>query len=66
MVKHWDRDKNGWVERQDVDAFVEEIISVCRKHNMSIGHEDHQGAFLIEPFNQRCINWLQAAMLEDF
>lgn len=30
-----------------IDAFVDEVIEVCKKHGFTIGHEDSQGAFVI-------------------
>jgi hypothetical protein len=39
-----DRDYNKSDKQK---AFLLEIIEVCKKHNLSIGHEDGHGAFLI-------------------
>lgn len=33
----------------EVDAFLSEIIAVCIKHNLMIGHEDTHGAFIVMP-----------------
>jgi len=41
-----------------VEKFLDEIIEVCIKHKLSIGHEDFQGAFLIENYKERNIKWL--------
>lgn len=42
-------------------AFFEDIEAICRKHGMSIAHQDHEGAFIIEKFNPDNIKWLRAA-----
>ena len=34
-----------------VEAFIDEIVEVCKKHNFSIDHEDGQGGFIITTFN---------------
>lgn len=41
--------------------FLDEIEQVCKKHNRSFSHEDSQGAFIIEDFNEDNIEWLKAA-----
>ena len=61
---HWDRRVRDYVVRQDVDAFLSEIESVCKKHNMSLGHEDNYGAFLISEYSDENIEWLKDASLE--
>jgi hypothetical protein len=42
----------------NVDAFLAEVIEVCKKHNMSIGHEDGQGAFQVSEFDEEYADWL--------
>jgi hypothetical protein len=39
-------------------AFLDDLIAVYRKHGMSLGHEDHQGAFLVEDLAERNVDWL--------
>lgn len=58
-MKRW----NGreFVELPNVDSFIEEIISVCKKHNLSISHEDGHGAFEIEPYSKENVDWLRQA-----
>lgn len=41
-----------------VDAFLDEIIQVCQKHNMSIGHEDSHGAFEVCDYEEGMTEWL--------
>jgi quinol monooxygenase YgiN len=38
--------------------FIEEILGVCRKFNLSISHEDGHGTFLIEEYNDYDADWL--------
>lgn len=47
-----------------VHAFLVEIESVCRKHALSIAHEDHHGAFEIEEFSEDHMAWLHAAHID--
>ena len=47
MTKRWIRGSGQQIEAPDVDAFIADIVAVCKKHNMTIGHEDSQGAFVI-------------------
>lgn len=60
--KIWDYDVNGgYIEMDMPDRmkdFLDEIHSVCMKHGLSISHEDGHGAFIIEDYNERNIDWL--------
>ncbi|MBP2637778.1 MAG: hypothetical protein H6Q72_3685 [Firmicutes bacterium] len=44
-------------------AFLGELAAVCKKYDLSLAHEDFQGAFLIDEYNQKNINWLMGAMV---
>ena len=43
-------------------AFIEDIIKVYEKHNLSIAHEDCHGAFIIEELDQWNIDWLKDSL----
>lgn len=43
---------------EKVDLFLKEISEVCKKHGLSISHEDEYGAFLIVPFKESYLEWL--------
>lgn len=58
-MKRWDGAE--YTESKKVDAFLEEIKSICEKHGFSISHEDWQGAFIIEKYDENNIDWLLAA-----
>ena len=38
--------------------FLEDINEVCKKHNLSISHEDYHGGFIIEEYDEHNIEWL--------
>ena len=44
-----------------VDAFINELIVICLKHHLSLAHEDSHGAFIVQPFKEENIQWLQDA-----
>jgi len=44
------------------NAFLQELASVCRKHGLSISHEDSQGAFMIVEYDASCEEWLMNAL----
>lgn len=44
-----------------IDDFLIDIINICKKHNLSIGHEDTHGAFLIFPYDEDLVTWLKNA-----
>lgn len=47
-----------------IDAFLDDIIGVCKKHELSIAHEDGHGAFLVEKFSEANTKWLFEAIDE--
>ena len=51
---------------REVQDFLEEIISVCRRHGFSISHEDGHGSFEVAPYNKACAEWLMAAKPDRF
>jgi hypothetical protein len=60
-VKRWDVVKNENVENPKIDAFLDEVIAVCRKHGLSITHEDGHGSFEVSPFKEDYAEWLLCA-----
>lgn len=60
-MKRWAHGKGGYIESAKIDAFIEEVLDVCKKHGFSIGHEDGHGAFEIEKFNESSSSWLRNA-----
>ena len=47
-----------------VQAFLAELAEVCRRHNLSLSHEDTEGAFRVQSFDECNIDWLKAAFDE--
>jgi hypothetical protein len=60
MVR-WKTSERRKVENEKIDSFLSEIINVCIKHGLSIGHEDCQGGFMVREFNQDDAEWLLEA-----
>jgi hypothetical protein len=48
---------------QNVLDFLREIEHVYIKHKLSISHQDHHGAFVIEPYGEYNLRWLNQAEL---
>lgn len=53
------------VESAKVDAFLAEVADVCKRHGMSIGHEDRHGSFEVGVFNEDDKKWLLAAIIRN-
>lgn len=49
------------IKRAEVEAFLNEIEVVCRKHDLSIRHEDTYGGFEIHQFEDEAMAWLRAS-----
>lgn len=45
----------------EIDAFLNDIAEVCKKHSMAISHEDRHGAFVIERYSEDNLKWLSYA-----
>ena len=59
--ERWISQKKAFGFAPDIDEFIKDIAEVCKKHNMSISHEDGHGAFLINEFDMMNIAWLNDA-----
>lgn len=58
-MRVWDRTIGEMREMPDrMKLFLEEIEDVCKKYNLSISHEDYNGAFFIEEYCEENIEWL--------
>lgn len=60
-MKRWDAINRQDIENEKVDAFLLEVIEVCKKHGLSISHEDNHGGFEVELFDPANIEWLMDA-----
>jgi len=60
-MKRWIVHKNVHGKNERIDAFIADVIDVCKRHGFSISHEDAHGAFEITPFNQREVDWFTKA-----
>lgn len=43
---------------KEMADFLNDIVKVCEKHNLSISHEDSEGGFIIERYSEHNIAWL--------
>lgn len=58
----WDRTIKEHIEMPDrMKKFIEDIDFVCKKHGLSISHEDYYGAFVIDEYKDSNIAWLYNA-----
>lgn len=65
-MSRWLSSAGETVETPKVDAFLEEIFEVCRRHGYSIGHEDIGGSFIISHYDGKADEaWLAAASIDD-
>lgn len=60
-MKRWVAFRRERAESPRIDRFLDEIERVCRKHGLSIGHEDAEGAFTVGEFNKDALDWIREA-----
>lgn len=59
MRQVWDKTKLRRVDvPKEMEDFLNDIKMICKKHNLSIAHEDYHGAFLIEEYDEDNVEWL--------
>jgi len=55
----WNNKESKELDSPKVDAFLAEVHEVCKKHGFCIEHEDSQGGFIIEKYNdEKDFEWL--------
>lgn len=59
----WHIGKAKRVSEPVVELFISELVTLCKKHNLIIQHEDTYGAFVIEALNKDGLNWLTDASI---
>jgi len=60
-MKRWKNGIDEMIENKAIDDFLDDIVAICVKHNLTISHEDHGGAFVVEKFNSNNIKWIKDA-----
>ncbi|MFK7678754.1 hypothetical protein ACI3ER_11990 [Bacillus sp. Wb] len=50
------------ITEKKFNDFIDDIVKVYEKHNMSIAHEDGHGAFIVEDLEEENIKWLKDAI----
>lgn len=62
--KHFSQSLLDYVINEKANKFIEEFKELCKKHNLSIGHKDEYGAFIITDFDEKYIKWMEAALVK--
>lgn len=57
----WNRRTGSYLPDSGVDAFLNDIDAVCKKHGKSISHEDSQGSFVVVAYSKLIAQWMFAA-----
>ena len=68
LKEKWEFTKDEWKEFEAeykelallelrVESFKRSIESVCKHHGISISHEDEQGGFIFEKYNDKTMEW---------
>ncbi len=60
-MKRWNTKLGKEISTPVIDAFLSEIVEVCKKHKLSLSHEDRHGAFKVIEYCEENTYWLLAA-----
>ena len=52
------------VRNQRIDEFLHALEILCRGYDVSISHEDSQGSFILQKYEQSNMVWLKSAVRE--
>lgn len=55
-LKYGDERRN-----RQIDAFISDVLNVCKQHGLSISHEDSHGAFIVVDYAEEFDKWLRDA-----
>lgn len=45
-----------------VKNFMKEYEALCKKYNLSLGHEDSEGGFILDEYKEDYVDWVKCAM----
>ncbi len=45
----------------EVQEFLNDLEELCRRHDMSLSHEDGHGSFIIENYSEFNLKWVRSA-----
>lgn len=45
----------------NIKNFLREYKELCKKYNVSLGHEDEYGGFILHEYDEEMIEWVEAA-----
>ena len=61
-MKTYDMIKCKEIEQPDeMRDFINEVIELMKKYNLSISHEDSHGGFIIERYDEYNVEWFKDA-----
>jgi hypothetical protein len=52
--------------KNKIKNFFKEYEELCKKYNFSLAHEDCEGGFILEEFNEDNINWVKSAYIDKY
>ena len=53
-------------QKVNIICFLVELQALYKKYNISIAHQDSQGAFILEEFADENIEWIKNAEIDEF
>jgi len=63
-MKRWNQWRKSEVDNPRVDAFLADVLAVCKRHGLAICHEDEHGAFIVRDYGDMELWW--HSLLEAF
>lgn len=63
-MNNWSLIKGCYIEvPENIIKFLNEITKIYKKYNLSLSHEDGQGSFIIENYDEYNIKWLKNSLI---
>ena len=63
-MNNWSLIKGCYIEvPENIINFLNEITKIYKKYNLSLSHEDAQGSFIIEKYDEYNIKWLKNSLI---
>ena len=51
--------------KKEIQSFLDDIVDVYKKHNLSLSHEDLFGGFIVQEYKEKNVKWIKQAKFDN-